>query len=190
MKKKENRRSLVIIALLVLVGTISIGYALMSSNLLIKGTTEVTPETWDVHFENIANASASSSDVTVVTPAHIVEATTTPTVASDDLNVEFSVSFKKPDDKYEFDVDVVNDGSLYVKCTDITPTVPSALAPYIEITYTGLAENDVLTPTGATNSKTMHVVAKFKNSVTELPTSTLSGDLTIGIEFEQTNPTV
>lgn len=185
MKEQKSRRSLVVVALLLLVATISVGYALLSSNLNIKGTTSVS-STWDVHFENIANAQKNNNDVTITSAAAIKELTTTPTDETDDLTVEFSVGFKKPGDKYEFDVDVVNDGSIYAKCTDITPTVPANLSDYVEITYTGLAENQVIAPNGST---TMHVVAQFKSDVETIPTSTVSGDMTIAIEFEQTNPT-
>ena len=187
MRRNEGKRSLVIIILLILVAAISIGYALMESNLLIKGTTSITTETWDVHFTNLRNASASSTDVTVTSPAAIKELTTTPSNTADDLNIEFNISFKKPGDKYEFDVDVTNAGSLYAKCVGITPTIPANLTGLVTITYTGLAENDILTPTGTTATKTMHVVAQYDASVTTLPESTLSGNLQIGVEFEQVN---
>ena len=59
MRKEEGKRSVVIIVLLLLVATISVGYALMSTNLLIKGTTSINAETWDVHFTNLINTSAS-----------------------------------------------------------------------------------------------------------------------------------
>lgn len=188
MERKEIKRSLSVIILLVLVGAIGIGYAIMSSNLKITGSTTVTPENWNVHFENIANAVANNSDVTVSTAAHILELTTTPADETDDLNVGFAVSFKKPGDSYTFNVDVVNDGSLYAKCTNITTTVPNSISNYVEITYTGLAENQVIAPNG---SITMTVVAKFKESVQTLPAATLGpANLEIGIEFEQTTPTV
>lgn len=187
MRKEEGKRSIVIIVLLLLVATISVGYALMSTNLLIKGTTSINAETWDVHFTNLRNASASSSDVTVTSVAAIKELTTTPSDTSDDLNVEFSVSFKKPGDSYSFDVDVTNAGSLYAKCKSITPTIPAALQGYVTITTTGLSQDDVLTPTGATATKTLHVVAQYVDRDT-LPSTALSGDLQVGIEFEQTTP--
>ena len=187
MRKNEGKRSMVIIGLLILIAVISIGYALMDSNLLIKGTTSVTNETWDVHFTNLRNATASSAEVTVTSPAAIKELTTTPSNAADDLNIEFNISFKKPGDKYEFDVDVTNAGTLYAKCTGITTTVPDSLTGLVTITYSGLAKNDILTPTGTTATKTMHVIAQYDSNVTTLPSSTASGNLQIGIEFEQVN---
>ena len=191
MKEQKSRRGLVVVALLLLVAIVSVGYALLTSNLSIVGTTSTSAETWDVHFENIANAAANNADVTVTTPAYIYEASSgqTPSDETDDLTVKFNVSFKKPGDKYEFDVDVVNDGSLYAKCTDIEVTIPTAndYDDFLEITYSGLAENDVLAPSGQTgSSKTMHVVAKFKD-VNNLPATALSGDMSIAIEFTQDN---
>ena len=144
MRRDEGTISIVIIVMLLLVAAISIGYALMDSNLLIKGTTSVTNETWDVHFTNLRNATASSADVTVTSPAAIKELTTTPSNTADDLNIEFSISLKKPGDKYEFDVDVTNAGTLYAKCTDITTTVPASLTGLVTITYSGLTENSSL----------------------------------------------
>ena len=187
MRKDEGKISLVIITMLLLVATISVGYAIMGNNVLIKGTTSVTNETWDVHFTNLRNAAASSADVTVTSAAAIKELTTTPTNTADDLTVEFSISLKKPGDKYEFDVDVTNAGTLYAKCTDITPTVPASLTGLVTITYSGLAKNDILTPTGNTATKTMHVVAQYNSDVTTLPNSIVSGNLQIGVAFEQVN---
>ncbi|MBO7079136.1 MAG: hypothetical protein J6W64_04940 [Bacilli bacterium] len=187
MRRNEGKRSIVIIGLLVLIALISIGYALMDSNLLIKGTTSVTSETWDVHFTNLRNAGASNSEITVTSPAAIKELATTPSNTADDLNIEFNISFKKPGDKYEFDVDVTNAGTLYAKCTDITTTVPESLTGLVTITYSGLAKNDILTPTGNTATKTMHVVAQYNSDVTTLPNSTVSGNLQIGVAFEQVN---
>lgn len=190
MGKDERKRSIVIIIALALVATVSVGYALMSSNILIKGTTGIIAENWDVHFTNLTNKTASSADVVVTSAAAIKELTTTPADTSDDLNIEFSISFKKPGDKYEFDVDVTNAGTLYAKCKSITPTIPADLQGYVTITTSGLAENDVLTPASisATATKTMHVVAQYADRDT-LPSTAKSGDLQVGIEFEQTNPT-
>ena len=187
MRRDEGTISIIIIVMLLLVAAISIGYAIMGNSVLIKGTTSVTNETWDVHFTNLRNATASSADVTVTSPAAIKELTTTPSNTADDLNIEFSISLKKPGDKYEFDVDVTNAGTLYAKCTDITTTVPASLTGLVTITYSGLTENSILTPTGSTATRTMHVVAQYASSVTTLPDTALSGNLQIGIEFEQVN---
>ncbi len=51
MKKKKNS-SFVVIALLLIV-TISIGYAALSTTLNINGTSTIKTQTWDVHFANV-----------------------------------------------------------------------------------------------------------------------------------------
>ena len=50
---KRMRRNNTIILFVVLLLSISIGYALINTNLKINGTANVTKQTWDIHFENI-----------------------------------------------------------------------------------------------------------------------------------------
>ena len=74
-KKKErndSHRSYLLVVLLLLI-SISIGFAAMSSTLKIKGNGIIGQMKWDVHFENITER---SSNVTIIEPATILGSTT------------------------------------------------------------------------------------------------------------------
>lgn len=181
MKKQNNKRKMMLLGLFLLVATISIGYALMSTTLHINGSVSASAETWNVHFANLGTPTiVGGDDVTVTTPAAITTTTTT----SD--TVGFAVGFKKPTDSYSFTVDVVNTGSLYAKCTGINVTLPTGdAATYMDFTYTGLAQNDVI---GPNHKRTMTVTASMKN-LTTLPATAITGaSLVITPEFTQTDP--
>ena len=67
---KKKTKSMLIVALLLL--AITIGYAVISSNLSINGTSIINKPTWDIHFENIQ---VKSGSITPSTAAHIVNST-------------------------------------------------------------------------------------------------------------------
>lgn len=84
--------------LFILICLISLGYAILSSNLVIDGTAKISKATWDVHYENI-NVTAGS--VSAALPEIL-----------DDTTVKYTVNLSKPGDFYEFTVDVVNKGTI------------------------------------------------------------------------------
>ena len=100
MRKKQHNQLVVSILLIVLL-SIGIGYALLSTNLSITGTTSVASNAWNIHF---ANLSVTSGSVTASTPATIDQADVT--------KVTFGATLNKPGDFYEFEVDIVNDGTI------------------------------------------------------------------------------
>ena len=57
-RKRNNQKSIIVIVVLLFI--ISLGYAYLTSNLSINGTSEIAPNTWNVHFntskvENMEN---------------------------------------------------------------------------------------------------------------------------------------
>ena len=48
-----NKKKFIYSILLILLLAIGIGYAYLTSNLSISGNTQVTTNTWNIHFENI-----------------------------------------------------------------------------------------------------------------------------------------
>ena len=98
MKNKKKVRSVLLIVLLVL--ALSIGFALLSTTLNINGLAFIKPNTWDIHWENVAK----EAGVEPVSPATIN--------ANDNKLVEFEADFTIPGDYYEFEVDAVNRGTI------------------------------------------------------------------------------
>lgn len=121
---RSNRKKNRIILLVVLLLVISIGYALVFTDLKIDGILGINKQTWDVHFENIRVKSGS------ITPVHAA------TINSQDTTkVSYEVYLENPGDYYEFEVDVVNNGTMDAMITDISSTNngnPISLPSYIE----------------------------------------------------------
>ena len=97
MSIRKHRNSLLLVVLLFLV---TVGYAVLTSNLKIIGTANIKSNTWDVHFENLRNQSGVIPSVEPYT-----DNTTT-------TELEFTVDLDLPGDYYQFNVDAVNDGSI------------------------------------------------------------------------------
>ena len=104
--RRKYSKMLTFIILLLLV---AIGYAGLSTTLSIDGTSTVSRTVWDVHFDNIQVKTGS------VTP------TTAPSI-SNNTTVSFSLTLEEPEDFYEFDIDVVNNGTLDAMIDSITVT--------------------------------------------------------------------
>ena len=117
--KKKNRILLLFLVLLV----ISIGYAALSANLKINGTTRINKNTWNIYWDNIHNESG-------------VTATLSEIVSEDANNqnniVNFTVILDKPGDFYEFEVDAVNAGTLDAEIVNIEKKYNDTLIPEVE----------------------------------------------------------
>ncbi len=101
MRKKRNNYLFILIFLLVFIG---IGFAVLSANVTINGSSKIINTDWDVHFENL-NVVNGSVAVTSGYNAATINTTT-------GTDISFSVPLHIPGDYYEFTVDIVNDGKI------------------------------------------------------------------------------
>ena len=101
MRRKNQKKYIIIVYLLALIG---VGYAILQANLQINGTTKISSNTWDIHFDHIQvnqnSVSIGDSDSA---------ATIDP---NNNCKIDFSVTLNVPGDFYEFTVDVVNAGTI------------------------------------------------------------------------------
>ena len=177
-KNNNGKRNLVLVAILMLLVGISVGYAALTTTLNINGTANISSVGWNVHFENIK---VTTGSVTASTPAAIDNATTA---------VSYAVSLVKPGDFYEFTVDVVNDGTLVAKLSDITLgglTTAADVYTNYTVTYSDgstIAEGDTI---AAGASKTLKVRVAYDSNVTssQLPTTATSLSLTVATTWIQ-----
>jgi hypothetical protein len=104
---KNSKKTIYVILLLIL--GISVGYAALSANLRINGTSTIKSARWSVHFGTEVNdiqvKEGSVTGSNVNTPASIKSGT-------NNTEIEFSVNLPAPGDYYEFTANVVNDGTL------------------------------------------------------------------------------
>ena len=108
---KNSKRSYIIIALVVLVLAVGVGYALFSTNLKIEGTATANGS-WNVYF------SAAS-----VTPGAGTTATGTATIGTDtktDDKVTVSVSLLQPGDSVTVSTTITNAGTHVAKLNGLT----------------------------------------------------------------------
>ena len=133
MNKKYKKKNIKIV-LLLLILCITIGYAALTSNLNIVGTSGIKNATWNVHWSNLAVTTGSVTGTKVTTPAYIKTGNT---------KVEYSITSSTPGDYYEFTVDAVNEGSIDAMISTISNktyasngTTERTLPTYLNYTVT------------------------------------------------------
>ena len=135
-----------------LVLTISIGYTAMYANVREGSLTSLDSlknSDGSVHFSKInnitkiGNVSDSGQNLYSV---KILENEYTPSDVTDDKTINFSVLFKKPGDKYQFQVRVVNDSKEKKNVRLTVSPVPNAVSSYIKWNVSGIdtVEGEVL----------------------------------------------
>ena len=177
MKKKSNRK-FVLLVLALLLFTITVGYAALSTTLNINGTSKINNATWNVQFKNLT-----------VTPGS-VSATKAATIDSA-TEIDYNVELIKPGDFYEFTVDVTNTGTIDAKLGEapILSGVSAEQDVYTNytVTYsddTAINANDKLAA-GAT--KKLKVRVEFDRNITnsQLPTEAQPLNLTFAMNYVQ-----
>ena len=151
--KPRKSPFLIILLLFFIVG---IGYAALSANLKINGSSGVKSGKWIIYFDRIQNESGVVSTDTKIT--------------NNKTQVDFNITLTKPGDYYEFDVDTVNDGTIdaMIESTEFGE-VDSSVKDVVtfDVTYkdgTKIKKCDIL----AKNSrKTITVKVHYKQDITE-----------------------
>ena len=181
--RMQNNR-LIVIALVILM-LISIGYAALTTTLTINGTANIGSSSWLVYFTNVVQ-NANNNVVQVLTePTTIGKETTT---------LNFAVSMDTPGQKYEFTVDVVNEGSIDAMIATetenlITQGLSTAQKKYLDykVTYINGAPVEKNDKLAAGETKTLKVRLEFKTDVaaTDLPQTAETISLSYSINYVQ-----
>lgn len=186
-KTKIITKRLVIVALLFLLIGISVGYGASSSNINVIGISKIKGQKWDVHFESISNVTkigAASDNGDGEYAPKIVELENTPSDKTDDKTLNFAIGLKLPGDKYQFQVDVVNGGSLDANAVLTVSPIESPANQYITWNVSGID-----TTTGslikAGESKPITISVEYKDSVSDLPEEDLEVNLRAVINSTQ-----
>ena len=111
MRKKNKKHK--IVAFLFTIILIGIGYAYLTANLKITGTTKIGNARFDVHFEN-AQKRYATSNVTFSSNSNSNIEPGTPIIKGENnTELEWEVTLNRPGDRYDFSVDVVNSGDIF-----------------------------------------------------------------------------
>ena len=179
--KKIKRRTKYLLLLLILF--VSVGYAILQSNLTITGTTSIQDSKWDIHWNNvvITEGSVSTSNADRAT------------IDNTKTTVNYNITLNKPGDFYEFTVDAVNegtiDGMIDVISSKLNNVEITTLPAYLNysITYsdgTPLQGNQLL---AANSSETYKVRIEYKRDIeaNQLPETTQTLNLSFSVTYKQ-----
>ena len=169
MKEKKN---VLMIALLVAVVAMSVGYAALAQTLTINGTANISAD-WDVQITGITEGALNGATV-VGTPAF------------DATSATFEVDLAYPGASAVFDVTVENKGTIDAVLDSIGGLVEanSAEPTYITYTVTGVEENDELAANGKV---TATVTVSWDSAQDTVPEDAVSKTATITLNYVQAN---
>ena len=185
--KNRKRRDYLGILLLLVVG-LSVGYALLRTNLTINGTSKIKGNTWDIHFENL-NVTDGSVELSTDDVAAAIGSNTT--------EVSYTVTLSQPGDFYEFTVDAVNAGSIDGMVESVTSKLNDAvittLPAYLDysVSYSdgvAISPNQYL-KAGETETYKVRIEFKKDISSSDLPTSVQTLTLDFGVAYIQADNT-
>ena len=176
-KKKLNYMILIIMILV-----ISIGYAILSTNLNIVGAGTINAPTWNIHWENVQVKTGSVS-------------ASTPTIDTAKTTVNYSVTLTIPGDYYEFTVDAVNagtiDGMVSVVSNKLNGTEITTLPNYLEykVSYEDgveIAPNHLLEANSSEKYK-VHVGYKKDINVSDIPATPQTLNFSFSVTYVQSD---
>lgn len=189
---------------MVLIITLTIVYAALSTTLNISGSSTINASNWDIKINN----STTTANTTTGTATY-----TTPTISGSTIN--YGVGLTKPSDSVTLYFDMVNNGDALGEITSIMNSTPVCTSPTgnsedeelvcnnleIIMIYTDnipiqtgdllmedgkICRNDVISQW----SSQMKIVIKLKDSMNELPTAAVNvTNLKLTIIFSQTDKT-
>ena len=180
----KNKRELNYMILIIMILVISIGYAILSSNLNILGSSQISAPTWDIHFENVQVKQGSVS-------------ATTPTIDTNKTTVNYSVTLTIPGEYYEFTVDAVNagtiDGMVSVVSNKLNGTEITTLPNYVEykVSYVDdidIAPNHLLASSTSEKYK-VHIGYKKDISISDIPATPQTLNLSFSVTYVQSDET-
>lgn len=113
MEKERGAKVIAIVALLIAVVGLTVGYAAYSSTLTINGTANVDPASWKVNF-----GYKTGNSLTGTIKGHATE-TTAPTLADTTIS-GFDVTLKAPGDSVTYNFLIKNSGTLNARLANFT----------------------------------------------------------------------
>ena len=173
--REKKERNVIILLLCAAIVVMSVGFAVLSTDLNIVGTANVKTSSWDVHFENISTPSTTGG----------ATSTTTPTIDPVFTTVNYAGTLTEPGGKHTFTVDVVNDGSIPARLHSIVVEGVSAEQDeYINYSVTGIAQDEVL---NESDTRKLTITVEYDANVTAdvLPTTDQTLNLTATLNFVQ-----
>ena len=196
----KNTKMIIIVGLVVVVGALSVAYAVLQQNLTINSSATVATGSWDIGF------TATSGNCTVATNANNASkpasGTWTANNSASPKSATVSVTLKLPGDSVTCDIPIKNNGSIgatlatYNTGSDTYTytaggTVSSADKALVTTTvsYLNSSKGVVSTPVGsalnANDTAYVRVVYTYPASSTSLVSKEMKVSRTISLSYEQ-----
>ncbi len=128
MEKTRKVKIISLIVLVVMILCLTVAFAALSQTLTINGSAAVNAASWDIHFENLTLSEKTGT----------AEVSGTPQLTGTAIS-GINVSLNKPGDKIVYEFDLVNNGSIEAKLTNINVNNLISKSSYVQKIYDCLA---------------------------------------------------
>lgn len=115
----ENKKTIILIVLGVIIVAMSIAYAALATTLNIGGTITSPSANWDLHFINFSSASTPETTTLGETNTAEIKSITTSSTSITSMKVEL----KKPGDSIVYTFDIKNFGNISAKLNSATSNI-------------------------------------------------------------------
>ena len=178
--REIKRKSYILPIFALVVVILSVGYAAITATLNITGTSTITKNTWNIHFQDL---SVTSGSATATTPAAVDTGKT---------KVSYAVTLNTPGQFYEFTVAVKNAGTLGAKLSAAPTKGGLSTTQAVYTNYTAVWTDTSKAPAAgdtiaAGASRSVKVRVEYKKDITaaQLPTADQALSLTYAMNFVQ-----
>lgn len=124
MEKTRKVKIISLIVLVVMILCLTVAFAALSQTLTINGSAAVDTASWDIHFENLTLSEKTGT----------AEVSGTPQLTGTAIS-GINVSLNKPGDKIVYEFDLVNNGSIEAKLTNINVNKLISESSYVQKIY-------------------------------------------------------
>lgn len=183
-KRKRNSGlifAILILALFIVGGTL--GYSYLNETLTVDGNTDVNKNNWNIHFDSQSLHELENSSIML----------NNPTFSDNDTKLSFGINLDKPGNKYEFTVDIKNEGSIDGKLANINIEGLENTSNYLDysITYDDGVEIKQGDALRFHQKETIKVSLEFKKDITtnDLLNNDAYLNLTLDLKYEQADGT-
>ena len=187
---RKSKKNLIIAMAIFLMVSLSLGYAYIRSTLTINGNAGISKNTWDIYFDNIVE---KDSTATITSHGVIKDSLQSDGTIAHNTLIEYNITLNKPTDKYDFIVDIVNDGSIDAMIDAVRLTGLDEVSDYATYTVKYLDGTDVkkCDLLKAQSRRKVRVVTTFKdvNDESELPSELKTSDIKFQIDYVQADNT-
>lgn len=189
MGRTNDKKNILIIFLLVIIFVMSVGFALLGSNLKVTATGTVSGD-WDVHFVSETFEPITKTDGVKVLTAQL---------DSNKLSLTLNTTFEKPGDIIEYQFKIENTGSIDAYLKNVVVEGKTENTDAIKLTY-NVKANDKQTTYAAgsiigntpqvTTTPNITTSLLNKQTVVNEQTTTENNYLTVTLEYLTTADTV